>query len=171
MSTKCISINIEVGSRVEFKEAQWDVATIEKGWYGLQRVLTSPEGGDSEGETTKALLKDLTLIELDNESHGGNKMAGILANYRAGYVPSIAASGKKSLSNGDTIAKALEGKAAEEVLQIADSLLGLPSGTLQSQYARLNPGQQRMNAGNRLRAALKKGTIAVVDGELRGVAK
>ena len=162
MSTKCISINIEVGSRVEFKEAQWDVATIEKGWYGLQRVLTSPEGGDSEGETAKARLKDLTLIELDNESHGGNKMAGILANYRAGYVPSIAASGKKS---------ALEGKTAEEVLQIADSLLGLPSGTLQSQYARLNPGQQRMNAGNRLRAALKKGTIAVVDGELRGVAK
>ena len=162
MSTKCISINIEVGSRVEFKEAQWDVATIEKGWYGLT---------NSEGETTKARLKDLTLIELDNENHGGNKMAGILANYRAGYVPSIAASGKKSLSNGDTIAKALEGKTAEEVLLMAESLLGLPSGTLQSQYARLNPGQQRMNAGNRLRAALKKGTIAVVDGELRGVAK
>lgn len=158
MSTK----TIEVGSRVEFKESQWDVATIEKGWYGLT---------NHEGETAKARLKDLTLIELDNEDHGGNKMAGILANYRAGYVPSIAASGKKSLSNGDTIAKALEGKTAEEVLQIADSLLGLPSGTLQSQYARLNPGQQRMNAGNRLRAALKKGTIAVVDGELCGVAK
>jgi hypothetical protein len=158
MSTK----TIEVGSHVEFKESQWDVASIEKGWYGLT---------NHEGETAKARLKDLTLIELDNEDHNGNKMAGVLANYRAGYVPSIAASGKKSLSNGDAVAKALEGKAAEEVLQIADSLLGLPSGTLQSQYARLNPGQQRMNAGNRLRAAVKKGTIAVVDGELRGVAK
>lgn len=153
---------IEVGSHVEFKEAQWDVATVEKGWYGLT---------NSEGETAKARLKDLTLIEIDNEDHNGNKMAGILANYRAGYVPSIAASGKKSLSNGDAIAKALEGKTAKEVLQIADGLLGLPGGTLQSQYARLNPGQQRMNAGNRLRAALKKGTIAVVDGELRGVAR
>lgn len=158
MSTK----TIEVGSRVEFKEIQWDVTTIEKGWYGLT---------NSEGETAKARLKDLTLIELDNEDHTGNKMAGVLANYRAGYVPSIAASGKKSLSNGDEVAKALEGKTAVEVLQIADSLLGLPSGALQSQYARLNPGQQRMNAGNRLRAALKKGTIAVVDGELCGMAK
>ena len=167
MSTK----TIEVGSRVEFKEAQWDVATIEKGWYGLQRVLTSPEGGDSEGETAKARLKDLTLIELDNEDHGGNKMAGILANYRAGYVPSIAASGKKSLSNGDTIAKALEGINAAEVLVMAETLLQMEPGTLRAQYSRLNPGQQRMNAGNRLRAALKKGTIAVVDGELRGVAK
>ncbi len=155
MSTK----TIEVGSRVEFKQSQWDVASIEKGWYGLT---------NHEGETAKARLKDLTLIELDNEDHNGNKMAGVLANYRAGYVPSIAASGKKSLSNGDAVAKALEGKAAEEVLQIADSLLGLPNGTLQSQYARLNPGQQRMNAGNRLRAAVKKGTVAVVDGELRG---
>ncbi len=155
MSTK----TIEVGSRVEFKGSQWDVTSIEKGWYGLT---------NHEGETAKARLKDLTLIELDNEDHTGNKMAGVLANYRAGYVPSIAASGKKSLSNGDAVAKALEGKAAEEVLQIADSLLGLPSGTLQSQYARLNPGQQRMNAGNRLRAAVKKGTIAVIDGELRG---
>lgn len=159
MSTK----TIEVGSRVEFKEIQWDVTTIEKGWYGL--------ANSEHMLSAKARLKDLTLIELDDEDHGGNKMAGILANYRAGYVPSIAASGKKSLSNGDAVAKALEGINAQEVLLMAESLLGLPSGTLQSQYARLNPGQQRMNAGNRLRAALKKGTIAVVDGELRGVAK
>ncbi len=162
---------IEVGSRVEHKESQWDVTSIKKGWYGLQRVLTSPEGGNSEGETAKARLKDLVLIEIDGEDHDGNKMAGILANYRAGYVPSIAASGKKSLSNGDAVAKALEGINAQEVLLMAESLLGLPSGTLQAQYARLNPGQQRMNAGNRLRAAVKKGTIAVVDGELREVAK
>lgn len=153
---------IEVGSRVEHKESQWDVASIEKGWYGLR---------NSEGETAKARLKDLVLIETDGEDHDGNKMAGVLANYRAGYIPSIAASGKKSLSNGDAVAKALEGINAREVLLMTESLLGLPSGTLQAQYARLNPGQQRMNAGNRLRAALKKGVIAVVDGELRGVAK
>lgn len=148
---------IEVGSRVEFKQSQWDVATIEKGWYGLT---------NHEGETAKARLKDLTLIEQDGEDHNGNKMAGVLANYRAGYVPSIAASGKKSLSNGDAVAKALEGINAAEVLVMAETLLQMEPGTLRAQYSRLNPGQQRMNAGNRLRAALKKGTIAVVDGEL-----
>lgn len=149
---------ITAGSHVEFKGAQWDVTEIKSGWYAL---------ANSEGETAKARLKDLVLVEFDQDpgSNGGS-MGKTLNHYRGQYVPSIAASGKKSLNNGDGVAAILSGKSSLEVMQIAESLLDMEPGALQSRYARLNEGQKRMNAGNLIRGAVGKGKIAVVEGEL-----
>ena len=49
------------------------------------------------------------------------------------------------------------------VIWAAERLLGLESGELATKYAHLNPGQKRMNAGNRIRAAIKRGDATIDD--------
>lgn len=93
------------------------------------------------------------------EEHGPRTMSATLLKYRERYQPTVAYSGRPSLNNGDAVAEFLAGKAPDEVLKAAEQILGLESGELQERYAKLNPGQQRMNGGNRIRAALKRGDI------------
>lgn len=99
-------------------------------------------------------------------SGGKRDMASTLAKYREmpeHYKPTVAYSGRKSLSIGDTVAQFLDGMSPAEVLEAAERILGLEGGELVAKYAHLNLGQQRMNGGNRLRAALKRGDIKADD--------
>ena len=70
---------------------------------------------------------------------------------RSNYIPCVAASGRASLDNGDAIALQLRGQTLEFAYEIASEHLDIPSASLKSKYAHLNPGQQRMCLGNRLR--------------------
>ena len=92
-------------------------------------------------------------------------MSRTLAAARASgrYELSIAYSGRKSLSNRDEVALLLENKAPDLVLTAAERLLGLDAGELSTKYEKLNPGQKRMNGGNRIRAAIKRGDATVAD--------
>lgn len=99
------------------------------------------------------------ILELLREATSGRGMAGTLARYKPGYVECVAYSGASSQNNGDALAQALEGKTPAEVMEWAEKLLGLEVGFLAQKYASLNPGQQRMNSGNRVRAALKRGDL------------
>lgn len=66
------------------------------------------------------------------------------------------ARGNVSVHCGDSLAVFLRGKDLEAVYKLAEQ--HLPGGNeLRARYANLNTGQQRMNVGNRLRAALKDG--------------
>ena len=66
------------------------------------------------------------------------------------------ARGNVSVHCGDNLAVFLRGKSLEDVFKLAEQ--HLPGGNeLRARYANLNTGQQRMNVGNRLRAALKDG--------------
>lgn len=86
-------------------------------------------------------------------------MAATLKNARGRYVHTDGYAGL-SINNGDKIADALKMCEPQRVVRIAEAVLpGLNKGDLQKRYAKLNPGQQRMNSGNRIRAAIKKGTI------------
>ena len=89
------------------------------------------------------------------------RMAGTLAKYRVKYEPSICAGGRKSLNNGDDLAHLLAGLTPERVCRLADAALDLGEGFCEIRYAKLNRGQQRMNAGNRLRAAVKREVLDV----------
>jgi hypothetical protein len=106
----------------------------------------------------QAWLDDATGEE---EEEGGRGMAGTLAKYRTHYTTSVSPSGRKSLNNGDPIAAVLEGRDATEVLRIAEELLDFAPGELVAKYERLNPGQRRMNGGNRIRSAIKRGDITI----------
>lgn len=79
----------------------------------------------------------------------------------AGYVAVKCASGRKSYDKDDPTAQLLRGKTLEEVYAIAaatlitDKTVKNPHAFLRSQYQHLNPGQQRMILGNRLRRHAK----------------
>lgn len=106
------------------------------------------------------------LVDLLAEASSVYRMADQLNKYRSRYQLSIAASGAKSLNNGDDVAQALEAKSAIEVMALADQLLGAPKGFAShaARYEKLNEGQKRMNSGNKLRAAVKRGDLVVEDG-------
>lgn len=83
-------------------------------------------------------------------------MQGHLEKYKSRYVTITSGSGNSSQCNGDPVAQALAGKTPDEVVALASRLLGLD---FQTKYAGLNPGQRRMNCGNRIRSAVKKGAL------------
>lgn len=84
-------------------------------------------------------------------------MSSTLNRYRETYEDTAAYSGRLSKHNGDDVAKLLAGATPEAVIAAAEVLLGLEVGELETRYANLNPGQRRMNAGNRIRACIKRG--------------
>ena len=86
------------------------------------------------------------------------RMREHLAKYKPRYTTITSATGNSSLCNGDALAQRLAGKTPNEVLAMAERLLGVE---LKAKYESLNPGQVRMNCGNRLRSAVKKGTLTI----------
>lgn len=70
------------------------------------------------------------------------------------YTTARSASGKKSLHNGDPVAKALEGLPLEAVHALGTKLL---KEDTEGKYKHLNGGMQRMNVGNRLRKFVNAG--------------
>lgn len=101
---------------------------------------------------------DALSAEVETEAH---QMSSQLAKYRASYKTGLTASGAKSLHNGDDLASFLEMKTPEQVCSLADWACDEVLGFHEGKYAKLNPGQQRMNAGNKLRARLKKGEFTM----------
>jgi hypothetical protein len=92
----------------------------------------------------------------------GQVMASTLRKHRVGYTPVKSAAGKPSLDNGDAIAQALRGMEWSTVVALAESLLdGVEGGELAERYSHLNVGQRRMNAGNLIRNAIKRGELKV----------
>ena len=122
----------------------------------LVRALAKRKLSDqqrTEFEELEALFQ-----EMDKPARN---MSSQLAKYRPGYKPTIAGSGAKSLSNGDDLAQFLEHKTPEQVCKLADEACGEPDGFHAAKYERLNPGQRRMNAGNKIRARWKKGEWSI----------
>ena len=103
---------------------------------------------------TKKQQEVVVAVELTKAT--GSTMARHLDHFKPRYVQTVSARGNTTLCNGDDLAIRLSSKTPAEVLALASKLLGLD---LKAKYASLNPGQQRMNAGNRLRSAIKKGSI------------
>jgi hypothetical protein len=89
------------------------------------------------------------------------KMAQQLRAARVRYMATTSSTGNKSLHNGDPVAVLLAGRSVEETYSIVEGKLGLATGTLAAKYAHLNLGQKRMNAGNMLRGAVKRGQVEV----------
>lgn len=68
----------------------------------------------------------------------------------ANYVPDKSGSGKRTHRTDDFVARSLAGKSVDEVKERASTL-----GIDVEKWAHLNPGQQRMLIGNRLRTLMK----------------
>lgn len=70
------------------------------------------------------------------------------------YEAVKSAQGNSSLDSGDEVAQKLRGMELDDVYTKAAKTLGESERSLKQRYSHLNPGMQRMNLGNRLRAAL-----------------
>lgn len=85
----------------------------------------------------------------------GSTMSRTLRHYSVRYLPAKNASGCSTKINGDPLAIAWLALDVDAFCIYAAALLGMSPRA----YAHLNPGQQRMNYGNRLRAQIRKGNI------------
>jgi hypothetical protein len=118
-----------------------------KGWLTVEL---------SDGTTVKARARDVRVA-----SEGGitNRRIGNRRYDCSGYVRKIgkvlnlSASGNATMDNGDDLAKSLRGAELDEVYKQASAILGETQTALKAKYAHLNVGMQRMNLGNRMRAA------------------
>ena len=90
------------------------------------------------------------------EESVGCRMSKQLKAARVRYTKTRRPSGAASADNADAIARALRDYEPLEVCEIADRVFNLPLGSHKSKYSRLNPGQQRMNSGNRIRGLWRK---------------
>jgi hypothetical protein len=90
-----------------------------------------------------------------------NAMSNHLRKYRANYQPTLGVANRGSLDNGDEVATALRTLEPKQVAAIAELALGLKKGELVKKYGHLNPGQVRMNSGNKIRNAVKRGDLSV----------
>ena len=131
----------------------------------LEPVPTITEEGDPAilNEETNTLFDEVNAMdaELEDDDEDDKRMSKRLDRYRKDYHDSVSYSGKKSKVNGDDVALALMGLTPEQVMAAAENILDLPEGELVAKYAHLNPGQRRMNAGNRIRAAVKREDITI----------
>ena len=80
-----------------------------------------------------------------------------------GKLPTVASAARAERSAaglrdvGDKTANLLRGaKGSEDLYRIGAKILGCSAAELEGKYGHLNPGQIRMNIGNRIRAKLKK---------------
>lgn len=87
--------------------------------------------------------------------------ADTMKKYRDKYVPTKTAEGNHSKHCGDPVAEKLAALTLPETLTLAEKVCGFKKGELATKYERLNPGSQRMNAGNRIRAAIKRGDVEI----------
>jgi len=102
---------------------------------------------------------DESTLELTETIEGSSTMAKTLSEHAKAYEDSVSYSGGKSKICGDAISKDLQGLNPDQVIEVAEKILDLKHGELAVKYDHLNPGQKRMNSGNRIRGAVKKGTV------------
>lgn len=105
----------------------------------------------------KAIKAELTK---DDSLKTKPTMAEQLRKHRDGYE-TTSTNDRLSCDNGDDVATMLRGLTPLAIVKAAEILCGMKEGELQERYAKLNNGQRRMNAGNRIRGLIKKGKKSV----------
>lgn len=105
-------------------------------------------------------LREVEEEEGDEEEEEG-KMSETLRKYRQGYAKTTSYNGNHSLDNGDQVAELMRGMSPQEACALADKAFGESEFHHWEKYQHLNPGSRRMNAGNRIRAAVRRGDLTI----------
>lgn len=117
--------------------------------------LTKAEAARREKAAAKA-AKDAEKAgeEAGDEVDGEGKL--VPADLTRYYThDTVTASGRKHLDIDDEVAKQLREKTLDQVYAYAAKTCDLTVKELKAKYEHLNPGMQRMNLGNKLRAAFR----------------
>ncbi|AIZ01445.1 hypothetical protein CJY_0046 [Vibrio phage CJY] len=166
--------NYELDARVvvskqghEADELVGTVTEVKKGWH---TVLL--DAGNTVKLQAKHLSPWVESQEADDDQADDKPkgMSGTLNKYRRTYRPSLTAKGGKSQSSTASItARYMEGYDHAQVAQVLALLLGMGEAQTEESlvyyrmYAHLNNGQMRMNCGNRINNAVKRGDLTEDD--------
>lgn len=136
--------------KVEFVTANDEVVIVPR------TEIFNATAKEYDSERNEAIIQKAAAAALEDEVNAVNinRMSQFLSQAREVYVPSKAASGKKSAHCNDRVAKVLEGKSLDEVKMIAANMMQLRHNAF-DKWAHLNPGHQRMLIGIALRKHLK----------------
>ena len=94
------------------------------------------------------MAKQDTKQNVEDQNEAIEKSMAKLSRYRAGYV--------RGTHCGDKLAALLDGTDLLQVARVGEKVLDDTAEELLERYEHLNPGQQRMCIGNRIRATVKK---------------
>lgn len=123
------------------------ILSTSKGWLTIQL---------SDGSQVKARARDVRIADeggITNRRVGDRKYDCSKYVRKVNGRANLSNSGNATMDNGDALARKLRGAALEDVYAEAAKVLGESVSALQAKYKHLNPGMQRMNLGNRMRAA------------------
>lgn len=153
-----IGTEVTVIEHKEHQGAQGIISGIAKGWYSVDLNDTDEE------VIIKVRAKALEIwVEEEVEQ---KSMSGTLNKYRKTYQTTHTAKGNKSQSSKLSVtARHMEGFDHGQVAQFTSSLLGSDAELMEfyHQYAHLNNGQMRMNCGNKINNAVKRGDLIEED--------
>lgn len=100
-----------------------------------------------------AELEEVKLEVEEIEAEAAKASRSIVPeHYRATYTRTRV-NNKTHVDNNDGVAQSLRGQSLETVYEVASEVLKETVMSLRAQYEHLNPGQQRMVLGNRIRRA------------------
>lgn len=187
-----------IGDHVAVSNAQTDDATatgvieeIAKGWYRIRldapEIFEKSKNGCVSARVSSLAAYSLPAViepagaDLDEseesdesddelEDEASCSMAEQLRRARVRYVKTKRPSGAGSMDNGDMIAKNLRDFEPGEVMAIADRVCEEHDGFHATKYDGLNPGQKRMNSGNKIRARWLKAWKADDKAEIARIA-
>lgn len=121
------------------------------------RPVNAAEEADANEEWEQQGLTDMIEEDVEGlEEEAKAARSVVKKSYKERYLKAKAASGKATQICGDGLSQILVGKTLEEVYEFAADEMGIDLDDLHAKYEHLNPGQQRMVLGNRLRGFYRK---------------
>lgn len=130
---------------LEANEQELAEEDAEDGLQGEDLDLTPEDAAEAQGEGHGDADED---IEDEGETAPGSI---VKSEYKARYLNTRSATGSSSKICGDAISVMMNGQTVERCAEIVAEHTGDSAADLLSRYEHLNPGQRRMNIGNRLR--------------------
>jgi hypothetical protein len=188
MNIKDIEVGLHVFVAGDLSNHVYEVVEVKSGWVTIYDTKTGKESkvrakvleeraiqpksapapvADKESDD-QAVPRETEADDADEPEEEiltpGQKMAKQLREARVRYVKAKSYRGSVSAHNGDELANLLAGCSPEEAMHLAAVVVAQtdenPCDPV-AKYSHLNPGQQRMNSGNLIRARVKKGLITV----------
>lgn len=135
---------IAINAAVISKQGKGIVKAAKTGWFTIEL---------DSGDVIKARARELTLAGAIKD---GYVKAGIAIYDPKRYTRHDdvrTESGRKAFDTCDKVANTLRGLPLDDQYRAAAKALGETIKALQEKYGHLNPGQQRMCLGNRMRHA------------------
>lgn len=146
---------LKEGESVWYRGERWWVCNVPGSWEFTSYVVIVSEAWRPGGHVSKTA--EVLSVHADLLEHAPMKGPAWTAQPTKHAVETQAKKKELGITHvGDDIGAMLQGKSLDEVYEIASKYLGVPEKELRAKYSHMNPGQQRMNCGNRMRGWSKR---------------